>query len=491
MATIGDRLRERVLRWLFHGDNMAMNEDEKRAQGVIVLARRYYDGVQVVMMTTRQKAWLDLHPGKTQFVVNVSATVVDAVVERLRVTGFEVMAGAGDAGDASDETASLLWDWWTDNRMDALQVEVHRAAVRDGEAFVLTAWNNGAARPDFVFHPRFVDKQAGGDGFGMWMEYEHGDPYGQPLRAVKQWTERQANGQVRTRQTHYYPERIEKWVQDGDWKPIQDEGDAGWPLAWVMPDGSPIGIPVAHFRNPGSRSELADVIPLQDALNKAWLDIMAASDSTAFRMLVVLGFVPTTDGNEPAADGSNLLQVAPGQMLATRKKPGDVSVESIEPASLEPLLNVEERIVYRVAQVSDTPLSRFQFTRQVAAEGTLRQMDAPLIAKIELRQTLFGNAWEDCMESARRQAAAFGGMAVDLVTNVGAVWAPAMVRDDETMIKTAQGKQALGVPEAQLWSELGYDAQQIDEMLAMPEVQARLSAMNMTMALGERMNEGQ
>lgn len=481
-TTIGDRLRQRVLRWLFQGGSTMMTEDEKRAQGLIVLARRYYDGQQAVAMTARQKAWLDLHPGKTQFVVNISATVVDAVTERLRVTGFDA---------PGEETAAQVWAWWTKNRMDALQVEVHRAAVRDGEAFVLTAWNNETRRPDFVFHPRFVDAQAGGDGYGMWMEYEHGDPFGAPLRAVKQWGERQADNKARTRQTHYYPDRIEKWIQDGDWREYQDEGDASWPLPWLLPNGAPLGIPVAHFRNPGLRSELADVIPLQDALNKAWLDILAASDSTAFRMLVVLGFVPTLDGNEPAADGSNLLQVAPGQMLATRKRPGEVSVESIEPASLEPLLQVEERIVHRAAQVSDTPLSRFQFTRQIAAEGTLRQLDAPLIAKIELRQTLFGNAWEDVCHQALRQAAAFDGQRLDMNRQLATVWMPAAVRDDKTQIAVAQGKQALGVPEPMLWSELGYDAQQIEDMLATPEVQARLAALQMTLALGQRMDEGQ
>ena len=179
------------------------------------------------------------------------------------------------------------------------------------------------------------------------------------------------------RRTVYYPDRVEKYALDGDWKQVQDPGDPGWPLPFVDGSGQPLGIPVSHLRNPDLRSELHDIIPLQDALNKAWLDIMAASDSTAFRMLVVLGFVPTTDGKEPAEDGSNLLQVSPGQMLATRKKPGEVSVDSIEPASLDPLLQVEERIIYRVAQISDTPLNRFQFSRQVSAEGSLRQMDAP------------------------------------------------------------------------------------------------------------------
>lgn len=480
MPTVGDRLRDRVLRWLFQGDPMTATDDERKAQGVIALARDYYDGDQVVYLTTRQKAWLDLHPGKVKFVVNLSATVVDAVVERLRVTGFDV-GQQPSAGETS--LAETLWTWWTANRMDAVQTEVHRAAVRDGEAFILTAWNNAKARPDFVWHQRYVDRQSGGDSFGMWMEYENDDPFGIKRRAVKQWSEMGEDNRPRMRRTVYYPERIEKYAFDGEWRPWVDADGEEWPLPWVTRSGAPLGIPVAHFRNPGTRSELVDVIPLQDALNKAWLDILAASDSTAFRMLVVLGFVPTTDGREPADDGSNLLQIAPGQMLATRKKPSEVEVSSIEPSSLDPLLQVEERLVQRVAQVSDTPLSRFQFSGQVAAEGTLRQQETPLLAKIEQRQVLFGNAWEDMADQARRQAVTFGAVDLDLETAINTVWAPAAVRDQKMEIEAATAKRALGVPEAQLWSELGYDAAQIAEMLAMPEVRARLAAITMGMEM--------
>lgn len=483
MATISERLRGRVLRWLFQDETMNLSSDERKAQGLIALARNYYDGDQVVYLTTRQKAWLDLHPGKVKFVVNISATVVDALVERMAVTGFDV-------GEAGEGTAALLWEWWRRNRMDAVQTEVHRAAVRDGEAFVVTAWNNALGRPDFVYHPRYVATQAGGDGYGMWMEYETDSPFSAPVRAIKQWTAKQADGSSRVRRTVYYPERIEKYIQDGEWTQISD-GNEPWPLPWVTASGQALGIPVAHFRNQATRSELVDVIPLQDALNKAWLDLLAASDSTAFRTLVALGFVPTTDGREPADDGSNLLQVAPGQMLATRKKPGEVSVESIEPASLEPLLAVEERIVQRVAQVSDTPLSRFQLSRQVSSEGALKQNEAPLLAKIGLRQVLFGNAWEDMAEQARRQAAAFSTQAVDLESGITTMWAPAAPRDDVAQIEAARGKAELGVPQVQLWSELGYDAEQIEQMLATPEVQARSAAQSLAVDLGQRMEMGQ
>lgn len=487
MATIGDRLRNRVLRWLFQGDGMSLTAEERKAQGIIVLARQYYDGEQIVYMTTRQKAWLDLHPGKVKFVVNISATVVDAVVERLKVTGFDV-ADDGEE-DSGEDIEALLWTWWTANRMDAVQTEAHRSTVRDGEAFVITAWNAAEGRPDFILHQRFVDKTLGGDGFGCWMEYENDDPFGIAKRATKQWTELTSDGS-RIRRTVYYPDRIEKYALDGDWKQVQDDGDTSWPLPWVTSQGQPLGIPVAHLRNPGLRSELHDIIPLQDALNKAWLDIMAASDSTAFRMLVVLGFVPTTDGKEPADDGSNLLQIAPGQMLSTRKKPGEVSIDAIEPASLDPLLQVEERIIFRVAQISDTPLNRFQISRQLAAEGTLKQGDAPLLAKVEERQTLIGNAWEDMMIQALRQAVAFGGLQYGDST-VNAVWSPAAVRDEKKEIEVATAKAALGVPTEQIWIELGYDSHQIAKMLKSPETQARLAGQQMAIALAQQSTTGQ
>ena len=421
-----------------------------------------------------------------RFVVNVCATVIDAVVERLKVTGFDV---SDDIETGEEDIDQTLWSWWTANRMDAVQTEAHRQAVRDGESFIITAWNAKQARPDFVLHQRFIDKTLGGDGFGCWIEYENNDPFGNPARAFKQWTEDSDAG-ARVRRTIYYPDRIEKYALDGDWQQVQDEGDTGWPIPWVDGQGQPIGIPVAHLRNPSLRSELHDIIPLQDALNKAWLDIMAASDSTAFRMLVVLGFVPTTDGKEPADDGSNLLQIAPGQMLSTRKKPGEVSVDSIEPASLDPLLQVEERIIYRVAQISDTPLNRFQFSRQVAAEGTLQQMEGPLIAKIQERQVLMGNAWEDMMHQAIRQAAMFGGYQFGDVP-INTVWSPAAVRDEKKEIEVATAKKLLGVPTEQIWSELGYDAQQIAQMQESPEVQARTANQNMAVALATQGAFGQ
>lgn len=455
-------IRARVITWLTEGDfGMLLSEKEKKAQSLVALARKYYAGDHEVFMTDRQKAWLDKHGGTVKFTVNHCPTVVDSIVERLKVTGFDV-------GDDNEEAAKLLQKWTSLNRFDALQIEAHRMAVRDGDAFILTEFIDDRKIPKQTLHQRFVDKSVGGDGYGMWIEYPNDDYLAEPIRAFKQWTEKDDDGKPRDHRTVYYPEKVEKFVKEdnGKWVELEVEGEE-WPVAWVGKDRAPLGIAVKHIRNPNTQTELKDVIPLQDALNKAWLDIMAASDSTAFRILFALGFIPTTDGEEPKSDGSNLLQITPGQMLSTLKKPGDAELTAIDPATLEPLLAAEERIVFRIATVSDTPIHRFLATKQVSSDASQKQGEAPLIAKVEERQTLFGNGWEDVMLMALKVHATFGGGEMpesDMI--IRTQWADPHTRNDEALVKTLKVKSELGVPDEQVWREMNYDEKKIKEFLA-------------------------
>ena len=439
---------------------MILDTEERKTQSLIALARNYYAGDQIVYLTDRQAAWLALHGHDVSFNVNVSAMVVDAVVERLSVLGFKT---------SDPELATAVDSWWRLARMDALSAEVHLYGVRDGEELVIADWNAAENRPDYILHPRYVDKTAGGDSFGVWMEYADGNVYGRAERAAKRWSDLDERGSVRERMTVYYPERIEKfYLAGGQWKPLEIEGEA-WPLPWTS-NGQPIGIPVAHFRNPGQESELKNIVPIQDALNKSWIDLLASADNSAFRLLVALGFVPTTDGAEPKSDGSNLLKILPGQMLATRKKPGEADLKSIEPSDLDSLLNLEERLVYKIASISSTPLSRFKVTGQVASEGTLKQQEGPLLAKIEKRQILFGDAWEDLMHISTRLSNAFGGTALDDDADLETLWRPAATRDETDELNRADiKKNKLGVPTETIWSEIGYTAEQSMAMKETPE----------------------
>lgn len=463
--------------------NLTTDKEARLAAALIMTARNYYDGEQKVYLTDRQKAWLALHTeAGLKFFVNHCATVVDTKVERLKVVGFALPDG---------KPATTLWDWWDASRMDAMQIEIHRKAAVDGETFVLIDWNEEENRPEFILHPRYVDKQAGGDGYGIWVEYPQNNPYLRPTRAFKRWEEMDGNGDLRQRMTIYYPDRIEKYFLKEGWQKLIEGDEGTWPVPWVGAGDKPLGIPVAHYRNPGQRSDLKFVIPLQDALNKVWLDILAAVDSSGFQSVVTFGWLPTTDGAEPKTDGSNLLKVAPGQWVGTKKTPAEAGIHVIDPAKLGELLNSEERLVLRIAEVGKTPPSRFVVSRQIAAEGTLKEQDGPLIAKVEECQTLYGNAYEDMMLQAARQSQAFGQGDAPMELEAGKIstlWQDAQARHEDQELQNAERKQKLRVPTTRIWKELGYTEEEIIEMQKSPEYLAFATSLEQITSGGDNLN---
>jgi len=347
-------------------------------------------------------------------------------------------------------------------------------------------WDGEAGRPRFIPHPRYTDAQVRGTGFGCKAFYPNDDPSQPMLRASKRWTESvtDSQGKRRTQQrmTVYYPERIEKYVlatrggNQAGWKEYAEE-DGVWPLTWRDGAGRELGIPVVHFRNPGLRTELWDAIPLQDVINKTALDILAAADACGFRVLVARGFIPTTDGKPPESDGGNYLQISPGCWIAV---PNEGGVDPLEAADLRPMLEALDSWIMKLAQVTDTPAGRFRVTRQVAAEGTLKQQEGPLLAKVRGRQTRFGNSWEDAVYLARRQANVFGNAGLDEEALVETQWSPAETRDEKKQIETIGLKvEKLRIPLEVAWAEVGYSQDQIEEMQGTDEYQARVAMREM------------
>ena len=212
---------------------MITDERESKIQNLVVTARKYYAGIHDVKMSERQKAYLKQHSKEgIQFTVNHCPTVVDAIVERMKITGFKIVDAAkvleptqpalepepGDEGTpeeqiveltAEQKLAAQLWLWWTQNRMDAVQMETHRKMVRDGESFVIIDWDGERSRPKYLLHPRFVDESIGGDGYGMWIDYPNNDPLRDAIRAVKQWNTYDEKGLKTSYRVVFYPDKIE------------------------------------------------------------------------------------------------------------------------------------------------------------------------------------------------------------------------------------------------------------------------------------------
>jgi len=400
-------------------------------QKALAAARDYYNGEHPTLLTDRQREFLH-HKGRLKFSINYCRLVVDAVVERLHITGF-----------ASPDTRNKQWLWnlWNAARLDALSAAVHLAAVRDGEAFLMVDYPDDS--------PRFMLNLADDGGGGVVMHY---DADGQARYAAKRWTVDSGTGAGMVRRMNlYYPDRIEKYHSTTAapyWQPHR-QPDEPFPLPWLDRNGAPLGIPVIHFRNrEQSGSELLDVIPLQDALNKSLIDLIAAADTNAFPLLVALGFqVPDEFSITPGA----LVQVPPSI-------DGSTDFKMVAGADLGNLIAVLEHLVLQIARVSSTPLSRFQVSGQLAAEGTLKQQEAGLIAKVEHKQLAFGNAWEDAMRLALRLQNAFGASRYDAAAPIETLWQPAAPRSEAEHLQILLLKAQLGVPLAVLLAEAGYAA---------------------------------
>lgn len=471
----------------------ALAADEEAYQRDILQARRYHDGDQFVKLTERLRAVLGGTAVGTlsssaddarRLRVNITRIVTTAVTERLLVSGFDSNE-QGTAQPLTDETgatktdpttgevltetvkptAAWCWQLWQANRMDAKQRRVHEACCRDGEAFVIVDWDNVNARPRFTPHVRYVDESLAfaseaDAGEGCKAFYRNDDPDQDLLYVTKRWTETLWTNGVRSqrqRLTIYYPDRIEKYqgLAAAPQK-VMDEGDPGWPIPWRDKAGQPLGIPVAHFIS-SAGMEACEAWPAQNAINYLCVLELTAADMTAFRILVALGWKPVD------ADGSPLT-ISPGTWVGTETKDG--KVQDIPPADIGPISNLIDGWIFRAAMTTDTPVSRFLTTKAIAAEGTLKQQEGPLVNKVRGRQGDLGNGWEDCMAIARRLANTFGSAGLDEGALLYTKWEPAEVRDEGAEIDTATKKKALGIPDEQLWAELGYSQEKIAQWKA-------------------------
>jgi len=387
----------------------------------------------------------------------------------MNVVGFDT----SEMGEVKTQ-AQWFWDVWNKNKMDTQQANVHERTVSESECFIVMDWDKTNKYPVMIVHERYTDPNAAawegrwdgltletmeamsGSGQGVWMVYENDDPNQAAKYAVQQWTELYFEDErinSRLRRTIYYPDRIERYFYDEkDWKEFQ-------PVQPWTKDGKPIGIPVIHFKNKDMRPEAWDAIPAQDAINKTWVDILGSADLAGYPLFVLLGLYPTTDGKPPAVDGTNVWAVGPAQMLGNASvKAGEASVQKFEGSDPTYLMNVLKDQIMFVAQITDTPVSHFITTAQVAAADTLKEQERRLRQRAQNRMVLMSDSWEDCMIMARRINNAFGGDALDENITIEAVWRNLDTLDD------LKEEQALGVPQEMLWIGMGKTQEQIIAM---------------------------
>lgn len=411
-------------------------------QAGYALSRAYYDGEHRVTFTS-QKTRDQFARIVQTYRCNLMPAVVDAVADRLEVTGFGVEAGPADAGDAA-------WAIWNANRMDRKAGEIHQELLTCGDAYAVL-W------PDPVTNaPRIYPQRA------AQMAVQYDDTDGEPDRkawAAKLW----ARQDGRLRLNLYYPDRLEKYItrpglrdalrRASAFLPYRGEDGADpWPIA------SPWGVvPVFHYANNApiggmGRSELHDAIPPQDALNATIRNWLTAGEFHALPQRWATGLEVDID----PVTGEPRAPFKPGGLWATADEHG--SFGQFEPANMEQFGYTADSHKLDIARVTGTPLYYLHLISDPPSGEALKTLEARFVKKVKDRQTAVGNVHEDMLALALRMAGQ--GDAVRLSTH----WTDAAPRSEREEAETLEIKSRVGVTWRQRMVEFGYSDATIAEM---------------------------
>lgn len=385
----------------------------------VALFREYEDGEHRASLTPEMQEMLRISGGVLdQFNANYCELVVGAMADRLIVTGID------GNGESENAWASELL---ARNRFDALQMDVHQAAIRDGSTYLLV-------EPSDTGYSTMAHEPAWDTETGLIPVYDRAQR--NLVCAVKVWLEG-----ADKRVNFYYPDRIEKYRTGSDTTVhnlIEIET-----IPWVTRSGEPLGVPVvpvvnrSRTKNPYGISELGKVIPLQDVLNRALYSMVTAGELTAFQIRYLIGAKLSSRKIHPGM----FLEIGGDGVEAGWK----VEVGTLPQGDIGKMIDLAAFAIDQICTVSRTPLLTGALGGQRSGEA-LKMLETGLLGKIRGFHVKAGNAWEDVLSMAARLQAEFGNVRPPVEARWSCKWLPAELRNDVEVIENA-GKVADRVSE--------------------------------------------
>ena len=399
---------------------------------------RYYEGTQpLAFLSPEAKVALGTRFGR--MASNIPRLAVTALAERLRITGF---------------TAADVWAEWIRNDLDQTSGVAHREALLFGDSFVIV-WADALGRPNVTIESA---KQ---------VAVQRDPATRQIIAAVKRWETK-----TTTEAALYLPDRITRLRATSTGATI-----TGFQTVETIPN--PLGVvPVVNLRNSDrllddfGGSEIDDLMPLVDALNKTLADLMVTSEYVGRPRRWATG-IELTEEHVLDAEGDPVLDEA-GQPVMREVNPipeGHRAMISENDQAKFGQLNAADLggyeaavrvILGQIMAVSTLPAHYVGvFTDNPASADALRAAEASLTARAEARQATFGRAWE---QVARLIVAVRDG--VDPTTvDVRVQWADAATRsvaqEADAVVKL---HQAGLLPASYALAKLGYSDDEIAEI---------------------------
>ena len=372
---------------------------------------------------------------------NLCKTVVTAPSSRLEIINF--------LADKKN-TENPAWQLWKKSKMPLHSGAIHREAFKTGDAYVIV-WTDktGAVR----FYPQVAAN----------VTVFRNSETDEIERAAKAWLG--ADGFYYL--TLYYADRIEKYVTRGKQSSLPTEAghfDIRRVRGEEFPLKNPYGrVPVFHFRFDAEMMDfgsslLSDVIPLNDALNKSWADILGAQEENMRRRRYVAGMQVETD--EETGKRINPFKADDDIFFA---QDSETKFGEFSDAKLMEMIAVKQETVKDIALVSGIPPSYFNLESTGAAISgeALRKIEARFTAIVQDAQRSYGETWAEVMSFALEISGAS-----DTQLEIETQWTDAAPVSESEVLDNAQKKINLGWSYEQVQRDYGLTDEQIVKMKA-------------------------
>ena len=330
---------------------------------------RYYDGEQPLVYSSEKLK--EIFSGlAARFTENWCAVVVDSVLDRMELYTPTV--------NGDEQTTQILRTLWEQTGLVDDEYSIHEDVSVTGESFVL-AWPDA----DGIVAAFQNDARL------CHAEYDTENP--RRMRFAAKWWA--AEGGVRL--TLYYPDRLEYYATRREFKPGETPTAKAFEPMTATPDGESIAvnpyeaIPVFHFRANRRRikSQLTNVVEVQDAVNKLLADMMVAAEFGAFpqRYVISAAGIANLKNNPNAiwdlvASEQGMQATQAGQFAAT---------------DLQNYLNAINKLSADIGIITRTPRHYFYQQGGDPSGEALIAMEAPLNKKTVRLQATLTPVWRD------------------------------------------------------------------------------------------------
>lgn len=385
-------------------------------------------------------------------VVNWAKVIVGAIEERLQVQGFRL----------GEQTEDDLWRIWQDANLDEFSQMAHEEALVLGRSFVMV-WADDEGNPKITVESA---RQ-------VWVDYV-------PGTRTRRWGfKRWVGPDNHVHAVLFSPATVYRFKSEGlvTFEDLATEPDliasTGVNLALVESMPNPMGVvPIVPLVNRPrlmsmlGTSELADVLPLLDGINKLATDMLVGAEFHALPRRWAIGVqIPEErdDQGKPTGKVSveDVLRVSAGRLLHVEAE--NAKLGEFPSADLSNFTNAIDSLTTTLAALAALPPHFVGIsTANPASADAIRSSEASLVSKCRRKQQAFSGTWEEVMRLA---VMVRDGKEDPDLNRLETVW-----KDPESRTVAAAADAAMKLvaggllPVDQALADLGYTPTQIDRM---------------------------